>query len=158
MKIRQFRAVATVLGMTWGGLCLSAAPLRLFVAPTGSDECSGAAEEPLLTIAAAIAKAQSDGDGTVIVVSPGRYLATNTVAAADGTVYALSLDKPNVSIVSSRGPAETTIDAGTDLARAEALIDAEGAFVGGFTFVNGKWKKSSVRPALSRRGALSRIA
>ena len=115
----------------------------LYVAKNGNDENAGTSKSaPLLTIAAAIAKASSAGEGTLVTVGPGTYTAVNTTAGADGYIWALCLDKQNVAVVSSDGPSVTTVDAGSGTGsdktnRAELKVCAEGALFSGFTLVNG---------------------
>ena len=85
------------------------------------------------TIQAAIAACPAGGS---VVVGPGTYLAQNTTVTADSVVHALYIDK-TIAILAAEGPDRTVVDAGTDVARAEAKVCAADALLAGFSFVNG---------------------
>ena len=107
-----------------------------YVAVTGSDANDGKTPDAAyLTISKAIAEAGAD-EPTTVYVGPGTYTATNKTASADGAIYALTLNKP-VRLIATAGPAETTVNAGTDTDRALCTMTHAGAMVAGFALKNG---------------------
>ena len=98
-----------------------------------SDDNDGTTvEKALLNIQTAIDRASDDD---FIDVHEGTY-GYISGAAIDSMLWTVNVNK-RVDVVAVDGPEATIIDAGTDKARSELRVTADGALVAGFTLVNG---------------------